>query len=117
MILLAPALVPSAVAAGSPKLLKLVFLRFLSGRRLRKVLIFSGAPLAPRYSPEKGLTQEAAQLKARFGALVPSGPVTSVGKLRALMLSLESFAMKFGWLKTLKTSILSSTRIDSLLGI
>src|SRR4029077_6436698 len=33
------------------------------------------------------------------------------------MLLLTSFPMKFGWLRTLNTSILTSTRIDSLLGI
>src|ERR1700674_3724657 len=65
-------------AAGLPKPAKLEACRFLSARPARKTLRVSGAPLAPRYSPVKGLTQEAAQLK---------------------------------------TSILISTRIDSLLGI
>src|SRR6266404_937493 len=119
MTLLAPALVPSAVAAGSPKLAKFVLARFLSGRPLRKTLRVSGAPLAPRYSPEKGLIQEAVQLNAGFVPVAwPSAfVVNSDAKPMALILSLESFAMKFGWLRTLKTSILSSTRINSLLGI
>src|SRR5258708_6061617 len=119
MTLLAPALVPSAVAAGSPKPAKFVLARSLSGRPLRKTLRVSGAPLAPRYSPEKGLLPEAVQLDAGFVPLAwPAAfVVNSDATPMALMLLLTSFPMKFGWLRTLNTSILSSTRIDSLLGI
>src|SRR5258708_32827071 len=119
MTLLAPALVPSAVAAGSPKPAKFVLARSLSGRPLRKTLRVSGAPLAPRYSPEKGLMQEAGQLNA--GVVPVAWPaafvVNSDDTPRALMLFLESLAMKLGRLRPLKTAILSSTRIDSLLGM
>src|ERR1700674_1915691 len=108
-------------AAGLPKPAKLEACRFLSARPARKTLRVSGAPLAPRYSPVKGLTQEAAQLKPAFVVKVVTPAVVVLmsgdAKPRALILSLESLAMKFGWLKTLKTSILISTRIDSLLGI
>src|SRR5215471_4832715 len=102
-------------AAGFPNPAKLGLAKSLSTRPNRKVLSVRGAPFAPRYRPLKGLMQLAVQLKPGFGTVAPAAFFTvSAGKDRKLNTSLPLLFTKSGWLKTLKTSILNSSRMDSV---